>query len=215
MDGIPASTPLSELRDKAYWDSRYDKEFQEKDDANFDWFKGYKDLEPWLSEHLKPESKILMLGCGNSTLSADLYNAGYKHVHNIDFAPTCIERMKALHADKAEMTWEVMDVLDLKYDGATFDVAIDKGTMDALLCFDPEEGSVWSPPEHVVANCTKEVDEAIRVLKPGGKFLYCTFGQPHFRRRYMQREGVWKDDEVKLTTLGDMFHYFLFSCEKN
>jgi hypothetical protein len=34
------------------------------------------------------------------------------------------------------MTWEVMDVRDLKYPDETFDFAIDKSTIDALLCGD-------------------------------------------------------------------------------
>jgi len=81
-----------------------------------------------------------------------------------------------------------MDIRDLKLDNSTFDVAIDKGTMDAMMT---AKGDVWDPPQQVVENCTKEVDEAVRVLrKPGGIFIYITFGQPHFRRRYLTRPGT-------------------------
>ena len=54
---------LDALRTKEYWDSRYDKE---PEGTEFDWFKSYDDLAPWLSKSIKPEDKIVMLGCGNS-----------------------------------------------------------------------------------------------------------------------------------------------------
>lgn len=54
------------------------------------------------------------------------------------------------------------------------------GTMDAMMAV---KGDVWNPAPQVVEDCTKEIDEAIRVLKPStGVFLYLTFGQPHFRK---------------------------------
>ena len=34
------------------------------------------------------------------------------------------------------MSYEVMDVTDMKYPDSSFDVAIDKSTIDALLCGD-------------------------------------------------------------------------------
>ena len=44
------------------------------------------------------------------------------------------------------------------------------------------------------------------VLKPGGVFIYLTFGQPHFRRRYLDRPGT----TLEIRKLGDAFHYFLY-----
>lgn len=80
------------------------------------------------------------------------------------------------------------------------------------------------PPEEVVKNCTKEVDEVVRwvemcsiptnpisdfgssVLRKNGLFLYLTFGQPHFRRRYLQRPGT----DLEIRQLGEAFHYYLY-----
>ena len=46
-----------------------------------------------------------------------------------------------------------------------------------------------------------------RVLRKGsGKFLYLTFGQPHFRRRYLMRP----DTKLEIQQIGDAFHYFLY-----
>jgi len=116
--------------------------------------------------------------------------------------------MKARCADKPGTEWLVMDVRNLKFDSASFDVAIDKGTMDAMLAF---KGDVWNPPEEVVQNCTKEVEEVLRVLRPKGSFLYLTFGQPHFRRRFL----TWSNTTLETRQLGDAFHYYLYVLQKD
>lgn len=54
---------LDALRTKEYWDTRY---AQEPEGQQFDWFKKYEDLSPWLDELLRVDDKILILGCGNS-----------------------------------------------------------------------------------------------------------------------------------------------------
>lgn len=83
--------------------------------------------------------------------------------------------------------------------------------MDALLC---SSGSVWSPSEEIIESCRQEVDEVLRVLKPGGLFIYISFGQPHFRLPYLNR-NEWVGG-VKVTTLGDggLLQYFFYKMEK-
>lgn len=83
--------------------------------------------------------------------------------------------------------------------------------MDALLC---SSGSVWSPSKEVTQSCKREVDEVIRVLKPGGRFLYVSFGQPHFRLAHLERPE-WENG-VKTTVLGDggIVQYFLYEMKK-
>jgi len=83
--------------------------------------------------------------------------------------------------------------------------------MDALLC---SSGSVWSPSEEIVESVKREVDEVIRVLKPGRRFIYITFGQPHFRLSHLQRDD-WEGG-VRTTVLGDggIVQYFLYEMQK-
>ncbi|GES86083.1 S-adenosyl-L-methionine-dependent methyltransferase [Rhizophagus clarus] len=190
-----------EYRTKEYWEKRYSKEPSE---ISFDWFKTYKELKPLFDVHLPNKNvSILMLGCGNSTLSEDMYDDGYHNITNIDFSETVIENMRIRCKDRTGMTWLIMDIRELNFLDKTFDIVIDKGTMDALMC---DEGDVWDPKPEVIEIVKKEVDEVTRVLKVGGKFIYITFGQPHFRRRYLERP-CW---EVKIETLGEAFHYFFY-----
>ena len=42
--------------------------------------------------------------------------------------------MKERNQERKEMIYEVMDCLDLRYPDNFFDVAIDKSTVDAVLC---------------------------------------------------------------------------------
>ena len=44
--------------------------------------------------------------------------------------------MKERNKDRKKMVYEVMDVCDLKYPDNFFDIAIDKSTIDAILCGD-------------------------------------------------------------------------------
>jgi 2-polyprenyl-3-methyl-5-hydroxy-6-metoxy-1,4-benzoquinol methylase len=42
---------------------------------------------------MKPEDTCLMLGCGNSELSEQMYDAGYTKITNIDISSVVIEQM--------------------------------------------------------------------------------------------------------------------------
>ncbi|KAK0202748.1 S-adenosyl-L-methionine-dependent methyltransferase [Desarmillaria ectypa] len=201
MDNLPEKN--EQYGTKNYWDQRYQAE---SDNKSFDWFKKYSDIADLLRGLIPDKtSKILMLGCGNSTLSEDMYDDGYKNIVNVDYSSVVIEQMQKRHGvDRPEMEWRVMDVRELEFCNDHFDVAIDKGTMDAMMTV---KGDVWDPPEQVVSDCTKEVDEVIRVLrKSTGVFVYLTFGQPHFRRRFLARP----ETSLHIKELGEAFHYYLY-----
>ncbi|KZV93125.1 hypothetical protein EXIGLDRAFT_709983 [Exidia glandulosa HHB12029] len=184
------------------------KRYQEKeywarpssDDGFHEWFKGYTDLQA-IYEEIVPDrsARILMLGCGNSAL--------YKNIVNIDYSAVVIDKMNRVHADMG-MEWIEMDIRDLKFDDESFDVVIDKGTMDAMLAGVKD---VWNPNQDIVDNCNAEVNEAIRVLRSKtGIFIYLTFAQPHFRKQYLQKPGT----TLETKQLGDMFHYYMFIVRK-
>jgi 2-polyprenyl-3-methyl-5-hydroxy-6-metoxy-1,4-benzoquinol methylase len=43
--------------------------------------------------------RILIIGCGNSSLGYDMYKEGFTNIDNIDYADTVIERMKEKYKD--------------------------------------------------------------------------------------------------------------------
>ncbi|KAJ7464463.1 S-adenosyl-L-methionine-dependent methyltransferase [Mycena latifolia] len=187
-------------RDKAYWNARYAAEPAE---ATHDWLKTYADLAPALRALVPKDAHILILGCGNAALSQDMYADGYTRIVNVDYSPVVIEQMRAR---APAMEWLEMDVRALAFADGSFDVAIDKSTMDALMA---AKGDVWNPPQQVVDDVTAEVDEVLRTLKkPGGTFVYLTFGQPHFRRRFLTRAGTAL--EVRELGGAGAFHYYLY-----
>ncbi|KAH9920813.1 S-adenosyl-L-methionine-dependent methyltransferase [Amylocystis lapponica] len=205
MSAVHNNLPHSneEYGTKEYWDQRYS---QESDNASYDWFKSYADVADIIRELIPDKTaRILMLGCGNSTLSEDMYEDGYKNIVNTDYSGILIEKMRQRHHKvRPEMEWHEMDIRNLILDSDSFDVAIDKGTMDAMMT---TKGDVWEPPQEVIDNCNREVDEVLRVLrKPGGVFVYLTFGQPHFRRRYLSRPGT----TLEIRELGEAFHYYMY-----
>lgn len=113
-----------ELATQAYWDSRYEGE----DKDGYDWFKTYADLAGFFKTHLQETSRILVLGCGTSALTTELYEQGYKHITSMDFSPVAIDIMKRQNIARRELSFDVMDIRDLSYENASFDFAIDVST---------------------------------------------------------------------------------------
>ena len=78
-----------------------------------------------------------------------------------------------------------MDVRDLKYSDKFFDIAVDKSTIDALLCGDNSFLNV--------AIMTKEVQ---RVLKTGGIYMVISYGAPENRVFHFEREHLALDINI-------------------
>ncbi|KAK9453748.1 S-adenosyl-L-methionine-dependent methyltransferase [Dipodascopsis uninucleata] len=212
-----ADLSLSEvdrLQTKEYWDQRYQKD---EDNTTFDWFKSFDDIRQFLEKHIpwidRPDLRVLMLGCGNSTLSKDMYDAGCKNIANVDFSETCIKQMMKLHENKSEMSWHIMDVRDMNaLEDESFDIAIDKGTLDAFLSY---TGSVWDIPEDIKESACKYMDETNRVLKKDGKLLYISYRQPHFAKPIINRPYWNMSYEVLSDLSGGGFDYFGYLLDKN
>ena len=77
------------------------------------------------------------------------------------------------------MKYEVMDVRDIKYPDGYFDVAIDKSTIDALLCGDDS-----------ALNVAKMMKEVQRVLKTNGYYVAISYGKPENRAFHFDREHL-------------------------
>ena len=87
---------------------------------------------------------MFVLGCGNSTLSEDLYEDGYHNITNIDYSEVVISKMSTKSETTKNMKWIVMDATDLRFHGSKFDIVIEKATLDALLV---DEKDPWNISE--------------------------------------------------------------------
>lgn len=198
---IPKDNSL--YKDKEYWNGRFSKE------DSYDWlssFDGYKDL---LLKYLPSDLliKILIVGCGNSDLSASLYDIGYTNITNIDYSEVVIEKMQRIYP---KMTWICMDMKDMQFPGQ-FDVIIDKCAMDALLV---TQRDPWNPEDEI----RKEIDSYLSGVSKFCSTLYLqlSFGQPHFRKIFFCPEEHPDRFEwtFKWEVFGKGFGYHLFVLKK-
>jgi len=165
---------------RKYWDQRFEVE------DKYEWLTSFEDIEADILEFLSPSHKILVIGCGTSSFSFDLYSRGYRNIVSIDYSAVVIEKLKSQHSNtEPEMEWICMDMTDLRFAGSSFDVVIDKAAMDAIMV---DEGDPWSPDDSVRNKAHKICEGVSRVLIEDGVFLQVSFMQPHFRRWYLLSE---------------------------
>lgn len=119
-----------------------------------------------------------------------MYDDGFKNILNIDISGVVVELMKA-RSDKIrpEMSYEVMDVTDMSLlADNSFDIAIDKSTIDALLC---------APKSNLLVG--KMLKEAQRILKPGGHYIAISYGEPENRSHLFEMPFLhWEKREFAL-----------------
>ncbi|XP_072035451.1 EEF1A lysine methyltransferase 4-like [Amphiura filiformis] len=185
-----------------YWDDRYESE------ESYDWLASVK-FTDLIMQYLKTTHRILILGCGNSKMSEELYNKGYVHITNIDYSQVCTNKMVAKHEHCPHMTWEFMDMRNLDYANEMFDVVLEKATLDVLMV---EEKHPHNLSQECLDNMDKVLSEVSRVLSPEGIFISFTFAQPYFRKPlYARSKFNWS---VNHRTFGETFHYFLYIMQK-
>lgn len=133
-------------------------------------------IDIFITPENKGKSRILNLGCGNSVLGEELWNAGYGEVQNIDYSASVITFMTTLFSkrfpniekSKPKCEYKEMDAKELKYEDNSFDLVIDKGSncsfnntkgcLDAFFCGGETDTNIKSI-----------LCEVSRVLKPGNK----------------------------------------------
>ena len=127
-----------------------------------------------------------MIGCGNANISEDMYDAGYHNIYNIEISSVVIKQMKERNIKRKGMTYEVMDCCNLKYPDNFFDIAIDKSTIDALLCGD-----------NSFLLTALMLKEGQRVIKENdGIYFAISYGKPSTRVFHFERPFLsWKIQE--------------------
>lgn len=200
--------------DNNYWENRY----LEQKDSVFDWLEDFESLRGIFEDLFRGNvnagissqkdkavpfnGTILMLGCGNSELSEKLYEKmSVKNIQNIDLSANVIKFMKERNKAK-EMSWEVMDARDLKFNSNFFDLIVDKSTLDTVMC-----------GESANLNCAMMLKEVQRVLKVGGIYLIISYGDPDSRMPHLSQEHLAFD--ISVHTLKKNFSVALRDEEEN
>jgi len=104
--------------------------------GRFDWLLDFNEIKDCIVPAMRQsvaDPETVVLGCGNSTLSHTLVQHGFTKVCSVDIDEPIIEFMRQQHP---EMRWEVSDLTNCQAElpDGTFQVALDKGTLDAILC---------------------------------------------------------------------------------
>jgi ubiquinone/menaquinone biosynthesis C-methylase UbiE len=184
--------------DATYWEQRY----ADQEGTTFDWLEDYSALKQLIESFVDNTAKVLVLGCGNAEFSEEMYKDGFTNIDNIDISAVVISQMAARNSDKPEMTWTVMDVRDLKFPDNTFDLAVDKSTIDALLC---GEQAFYN-----VALMTREVQ---RVLKVGGTYMAISYGTPDNRLEHFNFQHLnWTVSHLELGSASNL--HYVYNCKK-
>ncbi|EHB17542.1 Methyltransferase-like protein 13 [Heterocephalus glaber] len=178
MNLLPKSS--KEFGSVDYWE----KFFQQRGKQAFEWYGTYLELCGVLHKYIKPREKVLVIGCGSSELSGQLYDVGYQDMVNIDISEVVIKQMRERNARRRpQMSFLKMDMTRMEFPDASFQVVLDKGTLDAVLT-DEEEKTL-----QLVDRMLAEIG---RVLQVGGRYLCISLAQAHVLKKavgHFSREG--------------------------
>lgn len=89
----------------------------------------------------------------------------------------------------------------------TFDVVMEKATIDALLV---AEKSRWTVSDETDVLIRDTLHEISRVLKVGGRFISITFDQPHFRIPLLAKSSFNWSVNFETFREGESFHFYFF-----
>lgn len=173
---------LPEFGKMEYWDEGY-----KTGEAPPEWFIPYKTFSKFVRKHIPKDKPVLVIGCGTSSLSYEMYEEGYTQMSSMDYSPEAIEEMKIKYP---QLKWSVMDVRKMEYPDASIDSIVDKGTLDCLFFLDETNVEV-----------NKMLSEVSRVLKPGGHYVVVTCGHP------MQRTDIFLGDPNYKWNISDWKEY--------
>nr|XP_033816914.1 eEF1A lysine and N-terminal methyltransferase isoform X3 [Geotrypetes seraphini] len=178
MDLLPRS--CRDFGSVQYWESF----FRKRGKRAFEWYGALPELGGVLQRYLRPRDKVLVVGCGNSELSEQLYDVGYQQLVNIDLSETVIRQMTERNTvRRPTMSFLCMDALQMEFPDAYFQVVLDKGMLDAILI--DKEATTLQKADRMFA-------EIGRVLQVGGRFLCVSLAQDHVLRQavdYFTKEG--------------------------
>lgn len=187
-------SPMSEYSVVSYWNDRY-----ARDPEPFEWYQTMEALKPLIDKYVPPTHssssssassasshhnplKILVLGCGTSSLSSDLLSSYPSSlIYSIDFSSVAIDIQKKRYNAPSHMSslhWICGDIKKMDFPSDSFHLIIDKGTLDSVMCGEDNE-----------LHAHRALSETCRVLAPGGQYIAISHADPQ------QREYLFKATE--------------------
>ncbi len=147
LDQVPAV--------KAFWEAQASKhELPEDLITHRDRNQRLLEIEV-LSKYLPDGQRMLDVGCGNG-FSTALFAKCAAEIIGIDYSHAMIERAKLNFGALPNISFQVQDLLALKFDSSTFDVVISQRCLINL--------GTWDNQQKAISNIAK-------VLKPRGYFF--------------------------------------------
>ncbi|ETV76403.1 hypothetical protein H257_09433 [Aphanomyces astaci] len=187
--------------------------------VHFDWYLGYDELQMLLQDVLDrydSSCEIFIPGCGLSELAFQLYDVGYENITNADISTVAVHRMSTVQHQRqaTHMQCVALDSTQMPdVPNHCFDVILDKGLLDTLLC---------SPNN--VEDVLALLHELHRVLKVNGTLVVVSHGPPDTRLMYLTRETFeWTVDTItpiericstiELPKAGTR-RYYMYTCHR-
>ena len=152
-----------------------------------------------------------MVGCGNSSLSAEIYESGQTTaIVNTDVSSVVIDQMKKRfqHCDK--MSWMLSDATNMpEFEEGSFESVFDKGTLDAL-CTD-EGLAAQQRAQSLLKEC-------MRVIAPNGHLLIVSLLQDQVLNALFAAlppsDHAWRLHKIKTPAKSTGLPPFLLSIRK-
>lgn len=190
---------------KTGWDDFYTQLNEDEVDITADHDdKSYKTFEfEWHSSmqheniisEIEKHSKVIVVGNGNSRLPREIYDyhEGEIDITCLDYSQPCVDMMCHLHSKECpRMNFVCGDVTKMNtLFEEKFDVLVDKGLMDALMCtegFEKQVSEYWR--------------EAKKILKPDGKIILVAYKVSSSTWEFLDEIGKelnmeWTEQESK------------------
>ena len=156
-------------------------------------------------------------------MAEEIIDDGFNKVTCIDICYSAIKYMQdEYHERYPQLRFTQMDVRDLQFPNASFDIVIDKSLMDCMVCGD-------APKE----NIHRMLTQIHRVLTPTGTYFCISHGKQSKRKKYLKnvKKFQWKITKKLLSkpTIGanpkdhkptgndnkdEKIFHFMYTCKK-
>ena len=162
----------------SFWEKRYTNEHLEV----FEWYQTFESLREKIIDYIKPEYKILNVGCGTSKFAEDLFYEGIKNVVNIDYSESAIRLLEEYFQEQQiESKCIKMDVFDMKdFKDEEFNLVFDKALLDSVLC-----------GENALDSIKIMIKEIYRVLIDEGYYIIVSNSDESTRKELFD-EKMWE-----------------------